>query len=179
MSTRKLDCLAVVDGGELVGVLTSTDVLGSLAQCEVSPAAQPSLTAGELMTRDPICVAPDDALLEAAAKMAQHGFRHLCVIDGERRIVGMLSDRDLRSLIGNPMEAAQQRDPSVRLSSLRVSHAMTEGPRTAIESTPISDLVNIFLLEHIGAVPVIDKDERVRGIVSYIDVLRAVAAGVA
>ena len=178
MSTRGLDCLAVVDAGQLVGILTSTDVLGTLAQCAIEPPAQVELVAKDLMTPDPVCVSPDDSLLESAAKMSQHGFRHLCVVDGEKRLVGMLSDRDLRSLIGNPMLAAQDRNPSARLSTFRVSHAMTEGPRIAVESTPMADLVNIFLLEHIGAVPVVNNEDRVCGIVSYIDVLRAMAAGV-
>lgn len=178
MSTRKVDCLPVVDAGQLVGVLTRTDVLSNLAQCPVNPQAQQGLTARDVMTRDPVCVAPDDLLLEAAARMTQHGFRHLCVVDGSGEVIGMLSDRDLRSFVGNPLEAAQRQDASLRLANLRVSHAMTEGPRIAVENTPIADLVNIFLLEHVGALPVIDQDDRLCGIVSYIDVLRAVAAGV-
>jgi CBS-domain-containing membrane protein len=111
--------------------------------------------------------------------MTSHGVRHLCVVDGEQHLLGMLSDRDLRTQIGDPVEAAGRDAPGRYLSALRVRHAMTEGARAAVAETPLADLVNIFLVEHVGAVPVVDGDGKVEGVVSYIDVLRAVAAGVA
>lgn len=185
MATRNLGCMPVVDAGELVGILTRTDVLANVAQVPVpapaeASASQATLRAHDLMTPDPISVHADQSLVDAAANMAARGIRHLCVVDGERRVIGMLSDRDLRSQIGDTFARATTpgSTPSERLSSLRVAHAMTEGARCALPETPLSDLVNIFLTEHIGAVPVLDEDDHLIGIVSYIDILRALAAGV-
>lgn len=51
---------------------------------------------------------PDDPLLEAAPRMFQHGSRHLPLVDGMRRVVGMLSDRDIREAVGNPLLALDE-----------------------------------------------------------------------
>lgn len=178
LTTKKLGCLPVIQAGELVGMLTTSDVLGAMAQHPV-PSVGEGLHAADLMSRSPATVSPDDSLLDAAAKMTSRSVRHLCVVDAEQRILGMLSDRDLRTQIGDPVEAAGRDAPGRYLSALRVRHAMTEGARVAVAETPLGDLVNIFLVEHVGAVPVVDGDGKVEGVVSYIDVLRAVAAGVA
>ena len=174
LSTRKLGCLPVLKEDELVGMLTPTDVLGHLAQLPV-PQPSPGQCAQDLMTRNPITTHADDSLLDAAAKMTQHGIRHLCVVDVEGRVLGMLSDRDLRTQLGSVVGAQQE---SVRsgVSARRVSQAMTPDARYVLPNTPIADLVNIFLVERLGAVPVVDDSDRVLGIVSYIDILRAVAA---
>ena len=50
-------------------------------------------------------VHPGEPLLEAVALMAQHGFRHVPVTGAEGQLVGMISDRDVRTAIGDPAEA--------------------------------------------------------------------------
>lgn len=179
MSTRAIGCLPVIDAGVLVGILSSRDLLGDIAQYPIAETGHPSLSAGDLMTRDPIAVSATDRLLAAATTMSDRAVRHLPVVDVERRVLGMLSERDVRTQIGNPLSAAEAGDPSRRLAALRVADAMTEGARVAVTTTPLADLVNIFLVEHVGAVSVVDAEDRLAGVVSYIDVLRAVAAGVA
>ena len=173
MATRQLGCLPVVDAGELVGILTRTDVLGEVAQVPLPATSagqeeSADLRARDLMTRDPVAVSPSEPLVEAAAQMAAKGIRHLCVVDSEQRILGMLSDRDLRSQIGESVMATglAEGNASRRLSALKVQHAMTDGARTAAPDTPLADLVNIFLTENIVAVTVVDDQERLTGIVS-------------
>ena len=175
LSTKGLGCLPVLKDDQLVGILTPTDVLGYVAQ---QPLPQPSKgqCAADLMTRNPLAVHEDDSLLNAAAKMASKGVRHLCVVDVEGRILGMLSDRDLRSQVGQAVNA-QGSTAAPGVAERRVQQAMTREARYVLPSTPVADLVNIFLVERLGAVPVVDTDDRVVGIVSYIDVLRALAAG--
>jgi len=178
MSSKKIGCLPVIETGELVGILTVTDVLGNVAQYPV-PRPRNDLRAQDLMSHEPSTVEVDDLLVDAAAKMNERGVRHLCVVDGDLHPVGMLSDRDIRTQIGNLVVADGEVPQGARLSTLRVAHAMTEGVRVAVLDTSLADLVNIFLVEHIGAVPVVDGENRVEGVVSYLDVLRAMAAGVA
>jgi CBS domain-containing protein len=42
-------------------------------------------------------------LIAAAARMAQRGVRHACVVDGAGRVIGIISDRDVRRVLGHPM----------------------------------------------------------------------------
>lgn len=177
MTTHKLGCVVVMESGKVVGMLTRTDLLATLAQYPM-PEQGTTRRAAELMTRDVVTVEADDLLVEAAAKMTAAGIRHLCVVDVDGRLEGVLSDRDVRTEIGNPLTAATQEGAGRRLGALHVSHAMRTQAHTASPGSTVAELLDLFLVRRVGAVPVVDADGKVQGIVSYIDLLRAVAAGV-
>ena len=172
MSVQKLGCLPVVREGELLGIVTSTDVLGSIAQYPVREADARTLDAGAIMTTNLQAALSDDPLLDAAARMFQYRTRHLPVVDGMRRVVGMLSDRDVREAIGNPLLALEDKGISARIAALRVSDAMTSEPRTFPVDSPLSELVAALLQESFGAVPIVDEQEALLGMVSYVDLLK-------
>jgi CBS domain-containing protein len=90
-------------------------------------------------------------------------------------VIGILSDRDVRTALGNPLRSLRTSDAVVRISSTRVADVMTRNPITLPAGTPIARLVALFADHKIGAVPILDSGERLVGIVSYIDLLRAAA----
>ncbi len=179
MSVKKLGCLPVVREGELLGIITSTDLLGSIAQYPAPEADTGALEAGAIMTTNLQAVLSDDPLLDAAARMFQHGTRHLPVVDGMQRVVGMLSDRDIREAIGNPLLALEDKSTSARIAALRVSDAMTTEPRTFPIDSHLGALVAALVEENFGAVPIVDEEDRLLGIVSYIDLLRVLGRQIA
>jgi CBS-domain-containing membrane protein len=61
-----------------------------------------------------------------------------------------------------------------RLRGLRVWSAMSTPVRIVEADTPISDAIQDFVDHRIGALPVVDADSHLVGILSYIDVLSAV-----
>src|SRR3970040_3102760 len=63
---------------------------------EATVAERASIKVGERMTKNPVTVKPDDAIKEAIEKMKRGRFRHLPVVDDEGKLVGMISDRDIR-----------------------------------------------------------------------------------
>ena len=73
-----------------------------------------------LMTHAPTTAAADDNLIDAAARMADRNVRHLPVVDGERHVVGMLSDRDVRTQVGDSSRTLRPEEALVRMRSLRV-----------------------------------------------------------
>jgi CBS domain-containing protein len=123
----------------------------------------------QVMTLNPATVEAEDSLAEAAGAMVEGGFRHLPVIDGAGRIVGMLSERDLRGRLGVEVE----RFPAAGREVLeeRVEAAMRPDPITVGPGTTLREVIGIFGEERVGAVPVVDERERPIGIVSYLDVL--------
>ncbi len=171
MTTKKIGCLPVVSTGDLIGIVTRTDVLGSIAQYPVRP-VRGDQSAGSLMTDKPITAEADDRLVDAVTRMLQHGTRHVVVVDAERRVVGIVSDRDVRTAVGNPVQALEGAPQGSALASLRVSHVMTPDPRTVRESESVSAVVAILVRERFGALPVVDAQEKLLGIISYVDVLR-------
>jgi CBS domain-containing protein len=171
---RRLGCLPVVDGRALVGIVTRSDVIRAL-QPEASGVRPGERRIGEVMKRSPHTAAPDDRLLDAVARMEASGVRHLPVVDGDARLVGMLSDRDVRLAIGQAMRPLGPRDAVVRMESTRVGDVMSRRPLAIGEDTSISEAA-LFLADHrIGALPIVDERLRLRGIVSYVDLLRLYA----
>jgi CBS domain-containing protein len=173
MSVKKLGCLPVVHEEELLGIVTSSDLLGSIAQYPVPQADVSALDAAAIMTTNLQGAFSDDGLLDAAARMFQQGVRHLPVVDGMQRVVGMLSDRDFRQAIGSPLLALEDEGVSARIAALRVSDAMTTEPRTFPVDTGLGPIVAALMEEHVDAVLIVDEEDKLVGIVSYIDVLRA------
>ena len=125
---------------------------------------------GRRMTRDPKTVGPDEPLTKAAEIMQASRINHLPVVEGEGRLVGILSDTDLRNaslagwrLTGGDEEAA--RVPLVR-----------EVMKTEVWSVTPEDFVEDALLiiktKRFGALPVLSGD-RLVGIITKIDLINA------
>jgi len=137
---------------------------------------EPKDVARMLMTHVPVTAAADDNLLDAAARMADRNVRHLPVIDGERRVVGMLSDRDVRTLVGDASRPLRPDDAKVRLRSLRVNDAMTRDAFVVRQNAPFAEVAKVFTDQRVGAVPVVDEADRLVGIISYVDVFKNAGA---
>jgi len=76
------------------GIFTLRD-LRTLVADERAPLDTPI---GQVMTPNPCCLTGQADAFEAAMKMAEHHFSHVCVVDDEGRLIGMVSERDLFSL---------------------------------------------------------------------------------
>jgi acetoin utilization protein AcuB len=170
MASFHLSCMPVVERGDLVGLVTTTDMLAARALEAQAPEGGP--TAADVMTRDPSTAHPDDYLLDAAAHMQEQGIRHLPVVDGGGKVIGIISDRDVRSAVGDPARALGGDHP-LSVDLLRVKDAMTEPAITTTGERSCREVGKLFADWALGAVPVVDDAGRLLGIVSYIDVLRA------
>ncbi|HET7344030.1 MAG TPA: CBS domain-containing protein [Methylomirabilota bacterium] len=132
------------------------------------------MTARELMTPDPATVSPTATIAEAWDLMREMDIRHLPVVDGEI-VVGMLSDRDLGNLDVGRLLTEEGAEALRRRLTHPVIQIMSSDVVAAEPETDVSELVGIFLEQKVGAIPVVMPDNRrIVGIVSYIDVLRAV-----
>lgn len=168
---REIDALPVVEGGELVGLLTTTDVLGHVAQCAVpGPPREP--TVGDAMGPGVDAIHADDLLADAAAQMTFLRVRHLPVVDAGGRVVGILSDRDIRSATGGGLLEGGWDERRAYVRGIEVGSVMTRSVRTARPEQPLSDVIEALVEGGFGAMPVVDAEDRLVGIVSYVDVLR-------
>lgn len=132
------------------------------------------MRADEIMSEDPVWVDVLATTGEAMRKLVESRVHHLPVLRNGV-LVGMLSDRDLRS--AGPMLLALLEDPRAAAARLDepVSSVMTSDLVTAFPDTDLKDVASAMIERHIGAVPVVDPESgKLVGIVSYVDVLRAV-----
>ena len=119
-----------------------------------------ALIAQDLMTSPVCCILIDLTLAKAQEMMQQKRFRHLPVVTQEGKLTGMLSDRDFIRI---------QKGTTVVVSSLMSSKVLTATPETSLQ------LIAESLLEHqIGALPIVNQDHQVVGILTTTDILRAI-----
>lgn len=125
----------------------------------------------DVMRREVVTVHGDDELIEAAARMMRNKVRHLPVIDGERHVIGIIADRDVRTAIGDPRRAIDDETIRIRVRALRVWAAMSTPVITVHPETPLAEAIDHFVDRRLGALPVVDDQERLIGILSYVDIL--------
>jgi acetoin utilization protein AcuB len=132
------------------------------------------MTAEEIMTDD-VTTIDEGATLGAALEiMEEQGIRHLPVVRG-REVVGMLSDRDVRGLGVSLVHDLEALDRLQARLGAKVTTAMSGNVLTVSRVTDVKEIVDLILEEKVSAVPVVEEDTNdLVGIVSYVDVLRAV-----
>jgi CBS domain-containing protein len=96
MNEHRTGCVLVVEHERLVGVFTERDVLTKVAAqglCVDESAVE------EVMTADPECLTLDDGIAYALNMMSVGGFRHIPLVDAERRPTGIVAMRDIVDFI--------------------------------------------------------------------------------
>ncbi len=98
MWEQQTGSLLVIDGEQLVGIITERDVLRAVATgVEIDRAK-----VVDVMARDPVSVHPSLTLREAARIMTERWIRHLPVIDNGK-LVGIVSQRDLAGVLAGAL----------------------------------------------------------------------------
>jgi acetoin utilization protein AcuB len=117
-----------------------------------------ALTVRDVMVTDLVTVSPTDTAREAYRLMRDRRFRHLPVLHGGR-LVGILSDRDLRPVLLSP-----------GLARARVAELMSEDLTIVSPDASVEDAASLLVVKKIGCLPVLDGD-RLVGIVTETDLL--------
>ena len=126
------------------------------------------------ITRQVITVAPEESLIKAKVLMNNHNIRHLPVVDADGRVIGIISDRDIRSALPTPASEWQEesRDrcapPCV---AIKVGDIMTRQPLTISSQMTLQDVLLQFKAKKVGAFPVVDAEGRIVGILSDRDLM--------
>jgi acetoin utilization protein AcuB len=115
---------------------------------------------------------------EAARLLQTLDIRHLPVVDEEGALVGMLSDRDLRGMAvpqtpgkALPGDGHDGHDGHDGMDA-HVATLMTADVLSVQAEDDVSAVIDVMIENKVGAVPVIDGDGALVGIVSYVDILR-------
>jgi CBS domain-containing protein len=113
MWKQQTGSLLVMEGEDLVGILTERDVLKAVA----AGAKMEEVRISEVMTKDVLTVGPQASLREAAKIMADRWIRHLPVVDGGK-VVGVLSQRDLAGVLAGALNEPEALTALVEASEL-------------------------------------------------------------
>jgi acetoin utilization protein AcuB len=122
----------------------------------------------ELMHHHPITIQLD-ADVETAARLLQKlDVRHLPVLDGTK-LVGMVSDRDLAEVMYHDPLGGDSKQQQVK--ELMESDVVSVRPESSVREG-----IDLITERRVGALPVVEEGHVLVGIVSYVDVLRALSS---
>ena len=100
MWQQQTGSLLIMEGDKLNGIVTERDVLRVVAEGKDPKAT----TVREIMTTELVTVSPNESIKGAAEIMFEKWFRHLPVVTDDGKVVGILSLRDLLSLVAEGMD---------------------------------------------------------------------------
>lgn len=139
------------------------------------PAWIASVPVQRWMRHPVVTIGADTPVQEAAALMRERALRHLPVLDAGQRLVGIVTDRDLRQV---PFEAALGRvdERAAQLGAVPVREVMTWGVVTVTPATDLREAIGVMREQRLGALPVVDATGHVVGILTERDLLDALQA---
>jgi acetoin utilization protein AcuB len=126
------------------------------------------------MTRKVITVAPDEGIFKAQELMAANKIRHLPVVETDGRLIGIVTDRDIRSALPYKfIKESPSGKEKKKLSELKIKNIMTQNPMTISPTHTLQDALLMIQDARVGALPVVDENGILGGIISVRDLLRA------
>jgi acetoin utilization protein AcuB len=131
----------------------------------------------ELMTSKVFVVEQDDYVDRVFFLIHYERIRHLPVVE-KGKVIGIVSDRDLYKALGpksnsNVIEGgAGAYSAELHMVAKKVRHIMHRGVITVKRDTSAAEAAALMADNKIGALPVVDKDNKLVGILSSTDILR-------
>lgn len=92
MRDECVGCLPVIEGGNLVGIVTDRDLV---VRCMAEDSEPERTAVSAIMSVETVCCDESQTDDQALALMRQHGLMRLPVLDRRGRLVGLVSERDL------------------------------------------------------------------------------------
>lgn len=126
------------------------------------------------MTPDPLCLGPEMSLLHVRKLISGTQVRHFPVVDAGGRLVGMVSERDLRSASPSTvLSPTLPQEQLERLEQVRVEAIMSRPVISLPREATLDDALLLLDRHRIGALAVVDHEGLLLGIITVRDVLAA------
>lgn len=124
------------------------------------------------MTKDVITVDPETSMMRAAKLMKEKGIRRLPVVDDKGKIVGMLSDRDVKEASPSKATTLDVHELYYLLSEIKVKNIMSPNPLTILDTDTVVKCAAIMHDKKISGLPVLNEQGELVGIMTQNEVYR-------
>ena len=121
----------------------------------------------------PLAGHKDDLVSQAQQRMQSATIRHLPIVTEDGQLLGLLTDRDLRQAGASSVPLLARYEAPLLLMTMKVKDIMTTDVYTVIEETTVAAAGQLFLDYKLGCLPVVYTDNRLAGILTVTDLLRA------
>ena len=117
----------------------------------------------DIMTRDPRSVSPDTTVREAAQLMRSEDVGIIPVVEQDRRLVGVITDRDIAIRC-----IADGKDGTCRVSDAMSADRLA----TCRPDEDVDEVMNVMSREQVRRIPIVDERGSLVGIVAQADIVR-------
>lgn len=170
MMENKITALPVLnDKGELVGILTSSDVFRAIL-AEL-PELKQDIRVKDYMTREVVTIDPDTSLLETHRLMGTKRVRSLPVLD-EGRLVGIVTRTDVMGADPSRLASRFNQEVSLKILVQSVEKLMSRELVTIGAEQSILDAAQLMLKHKIHSLPVVGETGELVGILTESDLFR-------
>jgi acetoin utilization protein AcuB len=120
-----------------------------------------------------VTVELDDSLATVKQIFDSLRFHHLLVIGSDKKLCGVISDRDLLRAISPYVGTVSENARDSATLKKRAHQIMTRSPVTLSPDASVADAIQLFLGHRVSCIPIVDEGFRAVGIVSWRDILRS------
>lgn len=130
----------------------------------------------EWMTKNVISVTPETSMMKASKLMKEHSFRRLPVVDDANRIIGIVSDRDIKEASPSKATTLDMHELYYLLSEIKVKDIMTRDPVTVRPDETVEKVALQMIERNCGGLPVVDEANKLVGIITDSDIFKVLIA---
>ena len=130
----------------------------------------------EWMTKEVFHIGPDTSMMKASRLMKDKDIRRLPVVDDNMRVIGILSDRDVKEASPSKATTLDMHELYYLLSELKVKDIMTKNPVCAKETDSVEGVALILMEKGFGGMPVVDDDNKLVGIITESDIFKVLTS---
>lgn len=124
------------------------------------------------MTSSVISVKEDASMLKVSKLMKEHGIKRVPVVDDDNRLIGIVSDRDIKEASPSKATTLDIHELSYLLSELKIKDIMTKDPVAVSPMDTIEQVALIMLEKKLTGLPVVDWERKLVGIITEADIFK-------
>ncbi len=124
------------------------------------------------MTRDVVTATVETSMLKVSKMMKEYSIRRVPVVDAKNRVIGIVSDRDVKDASPSKATTLDMHELYYLLSEIKVKDIMTPEPLTVNVKDTVERVALLMQEKAIGGLPVVDDDGVVAGIITDHDLFK-------
>ncbi len=130
----------------------------------------------EWMTKNVVSVSPETSMMKASRLMKDRKIGRLPVVDENGRILGIVSDRDIKDASPSKATTLDMHELYYLLSELKVKEIMTKNPICARETDSVEGVALLMTERRFGGMPVVDETGKLTGIITDSDIFKVLVS---
>jgi CBS domain-containing protein len=157
-----LTMLPVMEKEKLVGVVTKADLL---------PLITSNTKIKEVMNKEIHAVSPEDRVVHARRILLDNDIGRIPVVN-EGKVVGVIADREIAFAFAKIKKSFSMGQQHHQIRELLVKDVMKKNVITVPGDVTVKDTADLMIKQGVGCIPIVDKNEKIRGMVTRTDLLK-------